>query len=393
MRRSLVTAVLLPLFAAALLAVASFVQASAGPVGGGTPHVIGHPGPPTLVAAPSGLVVVIDTAELKDPSWLKALNNPSISGVALQIHWSDIEATQGKPDWSNLDALFAAAAASKKWVHLLIFPGFFAPTWALAGAKTEPFAIQYGPGKGTVLPLPMPWDPTYLANWLAFVKQVGDRYGSSPALRLVAADGPTSVSAEFTLPNSPKDLKTWGNDGYTPSKYIGAWQNIFKAYAADFPSQYISLSEGSGLNINDQSKVDAGEGLRTKQAIVDSANDLLGRRFAVQSSNVHAGPGPHSPNSEKEDQFVIGYSGRIITGLQLRTSAENSSAVMGAKGNPPLALSKSINLEMETNKAGQRVNYLEIYEPDVLADEMQSVLRDAASLFTKHGQFVPRVLH
>jgi|ERR1700686_370625 len=166
MRRSLVTAVLLPLFAAALLAVASFVQASAGPVGGGTPHVIGHPGPPTLVAAPSGLVVVIDTAELKNPSWLKASNNPSISGVALQIHWSDIEATQGKPDWSNLDALFAAAAASKKWVHLLIFPGFFAPTWALQARRPNRSQSNMAPAKapycrfrcrGTQRILPIGW--------------------------------------------------------------------------------------------------------------------------------------------------------------------------------------------------------------------------------------------
>ena len=36
---------------------------------------------------------------------------------------------------------------------------------------------------------------------------------------------------------------------------------------------------------------------------------------------------------------------------------------------------------MRPNSAGQHVNYLEIYEPDVLADEMQPVLRDAASLF------------
>jgi hypothetical protein len=374
MRRYFVTAVLLPLVAAALFAVASSAQ-------------------PSTLPVPSGLVVVIDTAALKDPSWLQALHNPSISGVALQIHWSDIEPAQGKPDWSNLDALFAAAVSSKKWVHLLIFPGFFSPSWALVGAKQEPFAIQYGPDKGTVMPLPMPWDPVYLTNWLAFVKQVGDRYGASPALRLVAADGPTSVSAEFTLPNSPRDLKTWQTDSYTPSKYIGAWQKIFKAYAADFPKLYISLSLGSGLNINDQGKIDAGEGLRTKQAIVDRAADLLGRRFALQLSDVHAGPGPHSPNSETEDQFVIGYNGRIITGFQLRTSAEHGSAVMGAKGNPPLALNRSINLAMETNKAGQHVNYLEIYEPDVLADEMQSVLRNAASLFTKHGPFVPRILY
>jgi len=36
---------------------------------------------------------------------------------------------------------------------------------------------------------------------------------------------------------------------------------------------------------------------------------------------------------------------------------------------------------MKPNRSGQHINYLEIYEPDVLADEMQPVLRYAASLF------------
>jgi hypothetical protein len=31
----------------------------------------------------------------------------------------------------------------------------------------------------------------------------------SPAFRMIAADGPTSVSEEMTLPQSPQDLKQW----------------------------------------------------------------------------------------------------------------------------------------------------------------------------------------
>jgi hypothetical protein len=88
-----------------------------------------EPGPPcaaTDQSVPSGLVV--DITPRKDGSLdLRAVNNPCISGVALQIHWSDIEPVEGKPDWSKLDELFAAAESSKKWVHLEIFPGFFAP--------------------------------------------------------------------------------------------------------------------------------------------------------------------------------------------------------------------------------------------------------------------------
>ena len=128
------------------------------------------------------------------------MKNPFISGVAVQINWRDIEPVQGKPDWSKLDELFAAAESSKKWVQLDIFPGFFSPAWALEGAKTDLFPIPYGPGHGTVARLPMPWDRVYLDRWFAFVKQLSERYGKSPAFRMIAAAGPTSVSEEMTLP-------------------------------------------------------------------------------------------------------------------------------------------------------------------------------------------------
>jgi len=41
-------------------------------------------------APPSGLVVVIQNKPQENKLNLWALNNPYISGVALQIHWSDL---------------------------------------------------------------------------------------------------------------------------------------------------------------------------------------------------------------------------------------------------------------------------------------------------------------
>jgi hypothetical protein len=134
---------------------------------------------------------------------------------------------------------------------------------------------------------------------------------------------------------------------------------------------------------SEQGRIDAREHLRTRRAIIDQVMGLLGRRFALQLSDVHAGPGPHSENSDTEDQFLIGYNGRVITGFQMRTSAEHGSKVMGAEGDPPLALRKSVDYATEPNSAGERVKCLEIYEPDVLADEMQPVLRYAVSLFAR----------
>ena len=329
-------------------------------------------------SSPSGLVVVIKDRPQQARLNLRALNNPSISGVALQIHWSDIEPVQGKPDWSKLDQLFAAAESSNKWLQLLIFPGFFSPPWALEGAQTETFPIQYGPGKGTVEKLPMPWDRVYLARWFEFLKQLSERFGKSPAFRVIAAVGPTSVSAEFTLPNKPQDHRKWMNHAYTPRKYMDAWQKVFQVYAEYFPNQYVSLS-APGLPILGPGRKYPGERQQARREIVEQAHRIFGRRLVLQWSNLHAGS-TRAHDSEYLD-FLVGYNGRVITGIQMTTSAERNSADMGAEGDPPLALKRSIDMGMRPNNAGQHVNYLEIYEPDVLADDMQPVLRSAASLF------------
>lgn len=341
--------------------------------------------------APSGLVMVrhVKNSPQQDQALeAQALKNAFISGVGYQIHWSDIEPVQGKSDWSKLDALFAAAESSKKWVQLCIYPGFFSPAWALEGVQTEEFAAQYGPGKGTVMQLPMPWDTVYLNRWSEFLKQLSERYGQSPAFRIVAADGPTSVSEEMTLPQSPQDMKKWKNDGYTSSKYIAAWQQVLHVYTDDFPNQYVSLAVGEALNINDQGKTEPGEGMRARQAVIDQAMSLLHQRFLLENHDLHAGP----MNQQLATTFVMSYSGRVVTGLEMRCAASlgTCSAAMGAEGNPPAALKKSIAKGMEPNSAGQHVNYLEIYEADVLPEAMQPVLRYGASLF---GNAVVHPLH
>jgi hypothetical protein len=216
--------------------------------------------------------------------------------------------------------LFAAAASSKKWVHVAVFPGFFSPQWALEGAKTDLFPIPYGPGHGTVTSLPMPWDRVYLDRWFAFVKQLSERYGKSPAFRMIAAAGPTSVSEEMTLPShSPPAVKKWLSDGYTPAKYIAAWEEAFHVYADSFRNQCVSLA-APGLPILERGQSGLPALLRAKQDIVERAVKVFGRRLAVQSNDLHA---------------------------------------------------------------GQHVNYLEIHAGDVLPAEMQPVLQYAASLFRR----------
>jgi Beta-galactosidase len=332
-------------------------------------------------AIPNGLVVLLPSGEKNYQSMnLQVLNNPYISGVAVQINWRDIEPIQGKPDWTPLDALFAAAESSKKWVHLIMFPGFFSPAWALEGAQTDLFSIQYGPGKGTDARLPMPWDRVYLDHWFSFMKLLSARYGRSPAFRMIAAAGPTSVSVEMTLPNSPTAHRQWLKDSYTPAKYLRAWEDAFHFYAGAFPKQCMSLA-APGLPILGPGEKGRPAHLRAKHEVVAQAMRILGNRLAIQSSDLHAG---HA-NVEAPDgtDFITGYSGRIITGFEMRSGSQDdvASKVMGAEGNPPLALRRSIDKGMAPNNAGRHVNYLEIYVADVFPADMQPDLSYAASLF------------
>ena len=311
------------------------------------------------------------------PFYPRTFDNPSISGVAFQIRWNELEPTEGSPDWSRVDTFLSNATTAHKWVQLCVSAGFFTPAWALAGVKSDQFTIPYGPDAGRIAALPMPWDTVYLQRWLAFVKVLSARYAASATVRMVAVAGPTSVSEENTLPNSPTELKQWQADGYAPSNYLAAWKRVLTAYAADFPNQYLSIAGVGGLSINNSGKIDPTEHARTLQALAVEAKVIVGDRLALQYNNLD---GTTKPDAQGGMVFISGYIGKVITGYQLRTSAAGPG--MGAPNEaPPDKLRQAIDKGLRPSRDGQHVDFVQIYEADVLAAEMQPVLRYGASLF------------
>jgi len=182
--------------------------------------------------------------------------------------------------------------------------------------------------------------------------------------------------------NSPPAIKKWRSDGYTPVRYMGAWEEAFHVYADSFPNQCVSVT-APGLPILEQGQSGLPARMRAKQDMVEQAVRVFGNRLVIQSNDLHAG---HAEIEAFDGtDFIKSYSGRIITGFEMRGGSFGTkpSKVMGAEGDPPLALRRSIDKGMAANSAGLHVNFLEIYAGDVLAPEMQPVLEYGASLFSR----------
>ncbi|MGD0879450.1 MAG: hypothetical protein ABSA01_15065 [Anaerolineales bacterium] len=306
-------------------------------------------------------------------------STPSVSGLTFRTSWADIEPAKDSFVWTKLDAVFDNAEKNGKWVELVLIPGFGSPTWALQGVQTSLFSVNYGPGKGTQLLLPLPWDQTYLNRWFTFLKMVSARYENRPSFLKIAADGPTSITAEMTLPDAPADICNWVNLGYTSDRLIGSWKQVFAHFAQIFPRQYFSLALYPPLPIVSKTHCENGnpigldhtESQRVRDAIIALGVDNYPQHFVLQENGL-IGVATHLTNSGYE--LVKSFSGRIVIGYQLSTSAMQNPGYMGGVSDGATALQMSLQNGLEAHP-----QFLEVYEPDVLAPGAQSELASVAS--------------
>ncbi len=295
-------------------------------------------------------------------------SDPSVDGIMVRTFWSDVEPVQGQFDWTFIDSQVQAAAASGKKVILLVLPGAFAPGWALQGVQSAQFVVDYGFDQGTTVTLPMPWDTTYLNRWFAFVRALGQRYDSNPAVVNVPASGPTSISEEMSLPNDADAVAKWKQLGYTLQKYEGAWQQTLAAYVQAFPTTQISLAFYPGLPIPDEAARTA-----TRTDVASFAFTNYGQHVALQENGLSARKDAPSLGYELVQQ----YSGETTVGFEMGTSATEKPQEMGA-GTAVAALKASVDLGL---KAG--INFLVIYEKDALNPDLRAVLASTHSLLTR----------
>jgi len=296
-------------------------------------------------------------------------SDPNVDGIVVRTTWQDTEPQPGQFEWSFIDGEIDRATTSGKKVILIVLPGAYTPAWALDGAQTAIFKSRYGHSQGEDIILPMPWDSIfYLVRWYDFVSALGERYDSNPTVVMVPAVGPTSISAEMSLPNKPVDVERWLELGYTKEKYETAWMQTIDFYIQAFPSKNITLTLYPALPIPDRAARKT-----VRQDLVEYGVIHYPTQFGIQSSGLTA---RKAKNTRLGYELVKSYSGIITTGFGLGTAASSKPRRMGGT-DPYQALLDTVDLGLAAG-----VKYLVIYEKDILDPVTQPVIQYAHEQLT-----------
>jgi hypothetical protein len=370
---------------------------------------------PVLPPKPTGIIAydIYAAKQGTDPFPPQILDDPSVSGLDLAIGWNVLEPdVKGSPPgtptpirWSVLDCLFSEGDQHGKFVVLTLIPGFHTPSWALASVPTQLFSFAYHePPYPPKQPLPMPWNQVYLGRWFSFLQAVANRYDTNPEFRMVAADGPTSLSGEMTLPfgtGDPafkhlvlstgafhftvdgSDVAMWEALGYTPDLLEGAWAETFDEFTSIFHDKYVSLALIGGLPIGNRptstgpslvrpSPPDPAQSTATPLTIIREGRTHRSQ-FVLQDNGLSATQWPEV-DADTSFNFVQANCASVATGFQTK--------LPGLDGSVQDDIDKGVH-------AG--VGFLELYVKDIL-DASASELATAKSQLTRNPNCDPITL-
>jgi hypothetical protein len=334
----------------------------------------------SLSNRPTGVVAFSIYEKGKDPFPEGVFTDPSVSGVDVDIQWDTLESAQDTYDWSALDCMFAQANSHNKFVALDIIPGFGSPSWVLQlpGVQTQSFKFAYFDTDVEPRPLPLPWNEAYLQAWFTFLSAVAKRYGNIPEFRLIQVGGPTSVSTEMSLPDrtsgdtalpaaaNGSDIAAWISLGYSPDKYVRAWQEAFDHYHQLFPNQYLGLALYPPLPIG-------ANGVEDRRARTETLNRVIaaGMRFKQQFDLQSDGMKGNVQPSGREHDAVRDHCGDVVTGLR------NSRSVTNHPQNGPL--NRALDYVVAAG-----VDFWEVFAEDVDNPAMAETVKKASSELPAH---------
>lgn len=402
------------------------------------PEAPAQPTPSSQTSIPQGIFAVLvsddEKKEYSSSEVEQILGNPAVSGLVLRQYWEDLEPREGQFNFSSINDALARAKSAGKKVSLIIVPGLFSPAWLLSkipscdpylGQSFNPsqkvdcgqvtFDVPYGRQHGRSRQLPLPWNAVYKSAWTKFLESFGKQYNSSDTFVSIAVAGPTSVSAEMSLPSdSPEEMEKWRqllklfypDKSYQESNraIIEEWQKMIDAYGRIFRGKTIVVTRGSGLlKFKNKDRQEA------KDEIIDYFKKAdLGSNFkATQTSGLKAcrdfEGGIEGVKSLSRQTKDLAPNQRIYGGAQFNSTFSKNPAKIGCslsncdcagqKISAAAALRNILkNYFNQTpfadfygaEKGLSAIDYLQIYADDILYADSDEAVRDLLRVSADH---------
>ncbi len=163
--------------------------------------------------------------------------NPDLVGTTLTFEWADLEPAAGQFTWSRMDSAIAPWAAAGKRVILRVSTGGQA-AWGASAAKATP-AWVYAQGVPSINDggsiLPEYWNPTFLADYDAFIAAYAAHYDGDPDVSFIEMGiGDGGETLPDTQEGSTDHLAQWTPYGYSDAVWLDTIEDIASTYRDDF---------------------------------------------------------------------------------------------------------------------------------------------------------------
>jgi hypothetical protein len=278
-----------------------------------------------------------------------------VDGIRLRTAWNVVQPQSSTYDWSTIDLALSLAAQNGKKVGISIGAGIATPQWVYDNDATE-YQLLDGSGNS----MPIPWEPAYYNQWLAFVRTFGARYDSNPALAYVIITGFMQTNGMFLADGEDESnlatLAVRAHFGDLSTAYLFAAETITAAIMDAFPTTACIL---------------------TMQAPFPDLGDLQGTvkdwgvaaypgRFGTMRNALVAVPAPHPPPPPPLP-YPFGYQMICSASLDPATLYKDPNPVPIPR--PPIPLQDALE-----NGVTLGSQYVEVYRTDLELGIHQPVL-------------------
>jgi hypothetical protein len=288
------------------------------------------------------------------------LSNPSVDGVGIRQNWRDLEPTEGIYDWDFLDSQVARVAAAGKKVLLRINTQFAKPDWVTTAVTNAGGVFFTFDKDGVPTTIPVFWDPTFLAKKKAMIAALGAHFTKNAAIKIVWTSFANANSEDWSVPHTPPDVVNWLAIGYTTEKMLDTGKQIIDATMAAFPNQYVTLAVAGNGHGGKGGNLDPDESYVARNAVLAARATWPGRLIVQKNSLSTFNP----PAPGTGTTFQLLWDSRPDIGGQMLDACFGDTTYRNNAGVPDDAaviLHKSVNMG-----AGYGMNYIEIYQTDVL---------------------------